>query len=76
MTLKEKRKLILMVRETPLHSGHLKLMLKASELGAHILPPIPAFYHRPKNLEDIIYQTIGKMFDYLGIEHELFKRWE
>ena len=76
VTLKEKRKLILMVRETPLHSGHLKLMLKASELGAHILPPIPAFYHRPKNLEDIIYQTIGKMFDYLGIEHELFKRWE
>lgn len=76
VALKEKRKLILMVRETPLHIGHLKLLLRAAEMGAHILPPIPSFYHDPKTLEDIIHQTIGKMFDYFGIEHELFRRWK
>ncbi|MGD8834471.1 MAG: UbiX family flavin prenyltransferase [Desulfobacteraceae bacterium] len=75
VTLKEKRKIILMVRETPLHQGHLKLMLEASQNGAHILPPMPAFYHQPKTIDDIINQTIGKMFDYMGIEHDLFQRW-
>jgi 4-hydroxy-3-polyprenylbenzoate decarboxylase len=76
VTLKEKRKLVLVVRETPLHLGHLRLMTNAAEMGAHILPPIPSFYHQPKNIEDIIHQTIGKIFDYMGIEHNLFKRWE
>lgn len=76
VTLKEKRKLVLVVRETPLHLGHLRLLTTAAEYGAHILPPIPSFYHEPKTLEDIIHQTLGKIFDYLEIEHQLFKRWD
>ena len=75
VTLKEKRKLVLVVRETPLHVGHLRLMTLAAEMGAHILPPVPSFYHKPETIEDIIDQTIGKVFDYMGIEHNLFKRW-
>jgi len=75
VTLKEKRKLALVIRETPLHKGHLRLMTLAADMGAHILPPVPSFYHMPKTIEDIIDQTIGKVFDYLGIEHELFRRW-
>jgi flavin prenyltransferase len=75
VTLKEKRKLVLVVRETPLHVGHLRLMTLAAEMGAHILPPVPSFYHQPETIEDIIDQTIGKIFDYMGIEHDLFKRW-
>jgi len=75
VTLKEKRKLVLVVRETPLHVGHLRLMTQAAEMGAHILPPVPSFYHQPETIEDIIDQTIGKIFDYMGIEHNLFKRW-
>jgi len=73
--LKEKRKLVLVVRETPLHKGHLRLMAQAADLGAHILPPVPSFYHHPKTIQDIIDQTIGKIFDYMGIEHNLFQRW-
>jgi flavin prenyltransferase len=76
VTLKEKRKLVLVVRETPLHKGHLRLMTMAADMGAHLLPPVPSFYHQPKTIEDIIHQTIGKIFDYLGIDHTLFKRWE
>jgi 4-hydroxy-3-polyprenylbenzoate decarboxylase len=75
VTLKEKRKLVLVVRETPLHKGHLRLMTMAADMGAHILPPVPSFYHQPKTIDDIINQTIGKVFDYLGIEHDLFRRW-
>jgi len=75
VTLKEKRKLVLVVRETPLHQGHLRLMTMAAEMGAHILPPIPSFYHMPRTIEDIIHQTIGKIFDYLGIPHDLYRRW-
>jgi 4-hydroxy-3-polyprenylbenzoate decarboxylase len=75
VTLKEKRKLVLVVRETPLHKGHLRLMTLAADMGAHILPPVPSFYHQPKTIEDIIDQTIGKIFDFFGIEHDLFKRW-
>jgi 4-hydroxy-3-polyprenylbenzoate decarboxylase len=75
VTLKEKRKLVLVVRETPLHIGHLRLMTMAAEMGAHILPPVPSFYHQPKTIDDIIDQTIGKVFDYIGIEHDLFHRW-
>jgi 4-hydroxy-3-polyprenylbenzoate decarboxylase len=76
VVLKEKRKLVLVVRETPLHKGHLKLMMEAADIGAHILPPIPSFYHHPKTIEDIIHQTIGKIFDFLGIPHNLFRRWD
>jgi len=75
VTLKEKRKLVLIVRETPLHLGHLRMMQAATECGALILPPIPAFYHHPKTIDDIIQQTVGKVLDALGIEHDLFRRW-
>ena len=75
VTIKERRKLVLVVRETPLHKGHLNLMAMAADMGAHILPPVPSFYHQPKTIDDIIDQTIGKIFDYLCIEHDLFRRW-
>ncbi|MFZ1832179.1 MAG: UbiX family flavin prenyltransferase [Pseudomonadales bacterium] len=73
--LKERRRLVLVVRETPLHKGHLELLLKAADYGAIILPPMPAFYHAPQSIDDIIDQTVGKVFDQLGIEHRLFRRW-
>jgi len=76
VTLKEKRKLVLVIRETPLHKGHLSLMLKAADMGAHILPPVPSFYHQPKTIADIVDQTIGKIFDFMGIPHHLFRRWD
>lgn len=75
VTLKEKRRLVLMVRETPLHIGHLKLMTAACEAGATILPPMPAFYHHPKTIEELVDQTIGKVLDQFGIAHNLFERW-
>ncbi len=75
VTLKEGKKLVMMIRETPFHKGHLKLMLKASDNGACILPAIPAFYHHPKTIDDIINQTLGKICDYLQIDNNLFKRW-
>lgn len=75
VTLKEKRKLVLVIRETPIHKGHLKLMWMAADMGAYILPPIPSFYNHPKTIDDIIHQAVGKVFDYFGIEHSLFERW-
>jgi 4-hydroxy-3-polyprenylbenzoate decarboxylase len=75
VTLKERRRLILAVRETPLHLGHIRLLLQASENGAVILPPMPAFYHEPKTVDDIIDQTLGKILDLLDIGHDLFVRW-
>ncbi|HYF94349.1 MAG TPA: UbiX family flavin prenyltransferase [Symbiobacteriaceae bacterium] len=75
VTLKERRKLVLVVRETPLHLGHLRLMTAAAELGAVILPPMPAFYHKPQSIDDIINQTVGKVLDQFGLEGNLFKRW-
>ncbi len=74
--LKERRRLIIVPRETPLHKGHLENMLKVTELGGVILPPVPAFYHKPKTIEDILNHTVGKAFDLLGIEHNLFARWQ
>jgi flavin prenyltransferase len=74
--LKEKRKLALMFRETPLHVGHLRLLTLAAEMGAHIVPPVPAFYHHPETIDDIINQSVGKVLDYIGIEHDLFRRWD
>lgn len=76
VTLKEKRKLALMFRETPLHKGHLRLLTMAADIGAHIVPPVPSFYHFPKTIDDIINQSIGKILDYMSIEHDLFKRWD
>lgn len=74
VTLKERKKLVLLVRETPLHLGHLRNMERLAEMGAIIMPPVPAFYHRPATLQDIIDQTVGKALDILGIEHDLFQR--
>lgn len=75
VTLKERRPLVLMVRETPLHKGHLDLMSRAADCGAILLPPMPAFYHKPESIMDIIHQSIGKALDQVGIEHNLFTRW-
>jgi flavin prenyltransferase len=73
--LKERRKLVMLVRETPLHAGHLRLMLQATEAGAVILPPAPAFYHLPKTVQDVVDHTIGKALDQFGIDAGLFPRW-
>lgn len=73
--LKERRRLVLVVRETPLHLGHLKLMAQVTEMGGVILPPVPAFYFRPKSIEAIIDYTLGKTLDLLEIPHALFRRW-
>jgi 4-hydroxy-3-polyprenylbenzoate decarboxylase len=75
VTLKERRPLIVMFRETPLHTGHLRLMLQAAEIGAVIMPPMPAFYQRPKSIDEIVRQTVGRVLDQLGIEHDLAERW-
>ncbi len=75
VTLKERRRLVLMVRETPLHKGHLDLMARSCDLGATILPPMPAFYHGPQSIQDIINQSVGKILDQFDIEHNLFRRW-
>lgn len=74
--LKERRPLILMVRETPLHLGHLELMAQASRYGATILPPVPAFYSKPQSIDDLVDHAVGKALDQLGIEHRLLKRWK
>jgi len=75
VTLKERRKLILVVRETPLHKGHLNLMYKVADFGGMILPPIPAFYNSPRHIDDLINHTIGKILDQIGIDHSLYTRW-
>jgi flavin prenyltransferase len=73
--LKERRRLVLVVRETPLHAGHIRSLLAATENGAIIVPPVPAFYHRPKTIDDIINQTIGRCMDLFDIDIGLVKRW-
>jgi len=75
VTLKERRKLVLVVRETPLHLGHIELMLQASRMGAILLPPAPAFYFHPKTIDDLINHTVGKVLDLFGMDHHLFNRW-
>lgn len=75
VTLKEKRKLVLVPRETPFHKGHLRLMMMAADIGATILPPVPAFYCRPKTIDDIVNHLVGKVLDMFHIEHNLFQRW-
>ncbi|WP_297122220.1 UbiX family flavin prenyltransferase [uncultured Enterobacter sp.] len=78
VVLKERRPLVLCVRETPLHLGHLRLMTQAAELGAVIMPPVPAFYHRPQTLGDVINQTVNRVLDQFDIDlpEELFTRWQ
>jgi 4-hydroxy-3-polyprenylbenzoate decarboxylase len=78
VTLKDRRPLVLMVRETPLHLGHLRLLVQVAEIGAVVMPPMPAFYHRPSTLEEVIDQTVNRALDLLGIElrQDLFPRWE
>ncbi|MDV7021981.1 MULTISPECIES: UbiX family flavin prenyltransferase [Enterobacteriaceae] len=78
VVLKERRTLVLCVRETPLHVGHLRLMTQAAELGAVIMPPMPAFYHQPATLNDVINQTVNRVLDQLDIElpEDLFHRWQ
>jgi polyprenyl P-hydroxybenzoate/phenylacrylic acid decarboxylase-like protein len=73
--LKERRRLVLVVRETPLHAGHLKLMLAATEAGATILPPVPGFYHRPATIEQLLDHTVVKILDQFGIHLDLIERW-
>lgn len=78
VVLKERRPLVLCVRETPLHLGHLRLMTQAAELGAVIMPPVPAFYHRPQSMMDIVDQTVNRVVDQFDIElpEDLFARWQ
>ena len=78
VVLKDRRKLVLVVRETPLHIGHLRLMTSAAEIGAIIVPPVPAFYHRPTTIDDIINQTVNRVLDLFEIEldKDLFTRWQ
>lgn len=75
VNLKERRRVILLVRETPFHEGHLDLMLRVTRMGGIIMPPVPAFYHMPKTIDDIIDQSVGKVLDLFGIDASLFKRW-
>jgi len=75
VTLKEGRPLIVGVREAPLHVGHLRQLTALAELGAIIFPPVPAFYHRPKTLDDIVNHTVGRVLDRLGIPQDLVREW-
>jgi 4-hydroxy-3-polyprenylbenzoate decarboxylase len=76
VTLKEGRPLVLVVRETPLHQGHLRLMSLAAQAGAIIYPPVPAFYVRPESVADLIDNTVGRVLSRLGIENEFYQKWK
>lgn len=73
--LKERRRLVLVVRETPLHLGHLRLMTQVTECGAVVLPPMPSFYHHPRTIDDLVDHTVGKVLDQFGLAHHLFTPW-
>jgi len=75
VVLKERRRLVLMPRETPLHAGHCRLLLQAAEIGAIIAPPIPAFYGMPKTIDDLVNHSVGRVLDLFDIESELVSRW-
>ncbi len=75
VTLKEGRPLVVVVRETPLHVGHLRQMLALAEMGGVILPPVPAFYQRPRTIDDIVNHTVARVLDRLGVAHELIPEW-
>ena len=76
VVLKERKKLVLVVRETPLHLGHLEAMAALTRMGAIIFPPVPAFYHRPKTIDDIVNQTVTRILDQFDIDVKLFHRWD
>ena len=76
VVLKEQRRLVLVPRETPLHTGHCRLLLEASQTGAVIVPPMPAFYNDPQSVDDIIDHTVGRLLDLFGIDSGLVKRWK
>jgi 4-hydroxy-3-polyprenylbenzoate decarboxylase len=76
VVLKERRKLVLMPRETPLHAGHCRLMLEAAQLGAIIAPPMPAFYNEPKSVDDIVDHSVGRVLDLFELENPLVRRWQ
>lgn len=75
VVLKERRRLVLLLRETPLHAGHLRTMLQVTEMGAVVMPPVPAFYARPANLDEMVDQTLGRALDMFGVETSLVRRW-
>jgi 4-hydroxy-3-polyprenylbenzoate decarboxylase len=75
VTLKEGRPLLLLVRETPLHVGHLRLFLALARMGAVLIPPMPAFYHRPKQIDDLVHHTLARVLDRLGLPHRLAPEW-
>jgi 4-hydroxy-3-polyprenylbenzoate decarboxylase len=75
VTLKERRTLVLMVRETPLHLGHVRTMVKLAEMGAVLAPPLPAFYARPGSVEDLVDQSVGRALDLFGLSWSAVKRW-
>lgn len=76
VTLKERRPLILLVRETPLHAGHLRTMLRLAQMGAIVMPPVPGFYHKPQTVMDIVDHSIDRVLDLLGIPNPEAKRWQ
>jgi 4-hydroxy-3-polyprenylbenzoate decarboxylase len=75
VTLKEGRKLVLVPRETPLHLGHLRNLVRAAEIGAVVVPPVVGHYYRPATVDDVVDQIVGKVLDQFGIEHDLYERW-
>jgi len=75
VVLKERRRLVLMVRETPLHAGHLESMLRVTNMGAIVNPPVPAFYTHPKSIEDMVSQTVGRVLDLFDLTTGRVKRW-
>lgn len=76
VVLKERRRLVLMVREAPLHLGHLKSMVAATEIGAIVYPPVPAFYARPQSLEQMVDHTLGRVLDLFDVATDVVSRWE
>jgi 4-hydroxy-3-polyprenylbenzoate decarboxylase len=75
VALKERRRLVLVVRETPLHQGHLKSLLEVTQSGGIVMPPVPACYGRPQTIADLVDQTVGRVLDLFGIDNALVQRW-